>query len=202
MLAFRYDGALPTRKLAVWTGLGVGGDERRQTPRAGQRAQCEVAVVTPAQQLGNLDTLVTGIEVRMTATSMSAEVVRRLRQFRQSPATDVRADAPDGALLASTSNDKTARTVERILVAGKLIPSSLSVVNKAGGRTAVMGVTSLAQLNPSWVRPAQPVGGASITSAYPVFEEMAKRGRETLRFGPMKPIGLPVPLMPGLLGRR
>jgi hypothetical protein len=34
-----------------------------------------------------------------------------------------------------------------------------------------MGVTSLAQLNPSWVRPAQPVGLGSITSAYPVFEE-------------------------------
>ena len=31
------------------------------------------------------------------------------------------------------SNDKTARTVERILVSGKLIPSSLSVVNKSGG---------------------------------------------------------------------
>ena len=31
------------------------------------------------------------------------------------------------------SNDKTARTVERILVSGKLIPSSLTVVNKSGG---------------------------------------------------------------------
>ena len=31
------------------------------------------------------------------------------------------------------SNDKTARTVERILVGGKLIPSSLSIVNRAGG---------------------------------------------------------------------
>lgn len=31
------------------------------------------------------------------------------------------------------SNDKTARTVERILVTGKLIPTTLSVVNKAGG---------------------------------------------------------------------
>jgi glycolate oxidase len=35
----------------------------------------------------------------------------------------------------------------------------------------LMGVTSLAQLNPSWVRPAQPVGLGSITSAYPVFAE-------------------------------
>ena len=31
------------------------------------------------------------------------------------------------------SNDKTARTVERILVSGKLIPSTLSIVNRAGG---------------------------------------------------------------------
>jgi isopentenyl diphosphate isomerase/L-lactate dehydrogenase-like FMN-dependent dehydrogenase len=35
----------------------------------------------------------------------------------------------------------------------------------------LMGVTSLAQLNPSWVRPTQPVSCASITSAYPYFEE-------------------------------
>ena len=40
-------------------------------------------------------------------------------------------------------------------------------------RTAMglMGVTSLAQLNPSWVRPAQPTGPASVTSAYPWYEE-------------------------------
>src|ERR687895_1820115 len=31
------------------------------------------------------------------------------------------------------SNDKTARTVERILVANKLIPTTLTVVNRAGG---------------------------------------------------------------------
>ena len=35
----------------------------------------------------------------------------------------------------------------------------------------LMGITSLAQLNPSWVRPAQPVAAASATSAYPWFEE-------------------------------
>jgi hypothetical protein len=40
-------------------------------------------------------------------------------------------------------------------------------------RTAMglMGVTSLAQLNPSWVRPAQAVGPATSTSAYPWFEQ-------------------------------
>ena len=39
-------------------------------------------------------------------------------------------------------------------------------------RTAMglMGVTSLAQLNPSWVRPTTPVGPASSTSAYPWYE--------------------------------
>jgi glycolate oxidase len=39
-------------------------------------------------------------------------------------------------------------------------------------RTAMglMGVTSLAQLNPSWVRPAQPVRTASQTNAYPWYE--------------------------------
>ena len=39
-------------------------------------------------------------------------------------------------------------------------------------RTAMglMGVTSLAQLNPSWVRAAQPTGPACVTSAYPWFE--------------------------------
>ena len=31
------------------------------------------------------------------------------------------------------SNDKTARTVERIVVSNKLIPSTLSIVNRAGG---------------------------------------------------------------------
>ena len=35
------------------------------------------------------------------------------------------------------SNDKTARTVERILVAHKLVPSSLTVVNKPGGGSSI-----------------------------------------------------------------
>jgi glycolate oxidase len=44
-------------------------------------------------------------------------------------------------------------------------------------RTALglMGVTSLAQLNPSWVRPAQPVRPAGQTSSYPWFEEQTRR---------------------------
>jgi len=44
-------------------------------------------------------------------------------------------------------------------------------------RTAMglMGVTSLAQLNPSWVRPAQAVRTASQTNAYPWFEEQLRK---------------------------
>jgi glycolate oxidase len=45
-------------------------------------------------------------------------------------------------------------------------------------RTAMglMGVTSLAQLNPSWVRAAQPVRPASQTNTYPLFEEAKAEG--------------------------
>ena len=45
-------------------------------------------------------------------------------------------------------------------------------------RTAMglMGVTSLAQLNPSWVRPAAPVRPAGQTNAYPWFEEQNIKG--------------------------
>ncbi len=43
-------------------------------------------------------------------------------------------------------------------------------------RTAMglMGVTTLSQLNPSWVRPVQPVRPASQTNTYPWFEEGAR----------------------------
>jgi glycolate oxidase len=45
-------------------------------------------------------------------------------------------------------------------------------------RTAMglMGVTSISQLNPSWVRPTQPVRPASQTNGYPWFEEAMRRG--------------------------
>ena len=44
-------------------------------------------------------------------------------------------------------------------------------------RTALglMGVTALSQLNPSWVRPAQPVRPLSQTNTYPLFEEAARQ---------------------------
>jgi glycolate oxidase len=67
---------------------------------------------------------------------------------------------------------------------GKLLGWALAAAGEAGLkrmlelmdveiRTALglMGVTSLAQLNPSWVRAAPPVGVASATSTYPWFEE-------------------------------
>jgi hypothetical protein len=43
-------------------------------------------------------------------------------------------------------------------------------------RTAMglMGVTSLSQLNPSWVRPTQPVRAASQTNSYPWFEKQQR----------------------------
>jgi hypothetical protein len=47
-------------------------------------------------------------------------------------------------------------------------------------RTAMglMGVTSLKQLNPSWVRLTKPVRTSTQTNAYPWFEEQDKaRGR-------------------------
>ena len=72
----------------------------------------------------------------------------------------------------------------RAVGVGKLLGWSLAAGGEAGVkrmlelmdvevRTAMglMGVTSLAQLNPSWVRPAQPTGPAGVTSAYPWFEE-------------------------------
>ena len=43
--------------------------------------------------------------------------------------------------------------------------------------TGLMGVTSLRQLNRSWVRPARPVRPASPTSGYPWFEEQMRKAR-------------------------
>ena len=43
-------------------------------------------------------------------------------------------------------------------------------------RTAMglMGVTSLSQLGPSWLRPAEPVRPVTQTNAYPWFEEQLR----------------------------
>jgi isopentenyl diphosphate isomerase/L-lactate dehydrogenase-like FMN-dependent dehydrogenase len=89
----------------------------------------------------------------------------------------------DGGVLRGTDVVKAIALGARAVGVGKLLGWSLA----AGGEAAVkrmlelmdievrtamglMGVTSLAQLNPSWVRPTQPVGPATSTSAYPWFE--------------------------------
>jgi glycolate oxidase len=89
----------------------------------------------------------------------------------------------DGGVLRGTDVIKAISLGARAVGVGKLLGWSLA----AGGETGVkrmlelmdveirtamglMGVTSLAQLNPSWVRAAQPVGPSTSTSAYPWFE--------------------------------
>ena len=90
----------------------------------------------------------------------------------------------DGAISRGTDVIKAVALGARAVGLGKLQGWALAAAGEAGItrmlelmeveiKTALglMGVTSLAQLDPSYVRPAQPVGPASITSAYPVFEE-------------------------------
>jgi glycolate oxidase len=90
----------------------------------------------------------------------------------------------DGAISRGTDVIKCIALGARAVGLGKLQGWALAAAGEAGVtrmlelmeleiKTALglMGVTSLAQLDPSWVRPAQPVGLGSITSAYPVFEE-------------------------------
>jgi glycolate oxidase len=94
----------------------------------------------------------------------------------------------DGAISRGTDVIKAVALGARAVGLGKLQGWALAAAGEAGItrmlelmeieiRTALglMGVTSLAQLNPSWVRPTQPVGPGSITSAYPVFEEQTFR---------------------------
>jgi glycolate oxidase len=77
----------------------------------------------------------------------------------------------------------------RAVGVGKLLGWALAAAGEAGLkrmlelmdveiRTALglMGVTSLGQLNPSWVRAAQPVRPATQTNAYPWFEERSMKG--------------------------
>ena len=89
----------------------------------------------------------------------------------------------DGGVLRGTDVIKAISLGARAVGVGKLLGWSLAAGGEAGVkrmlelmdveiRTAMglMGVTSLAQLNSSWVRAAQPVGPATSTSAYPWFE--------------------------------
>ena len=90
----------------------------------------------------------------------------------------------DGGILRGTDVIKALAFGARAVGVGKLQGWALAAAGEAGItrmlellegeiRTALglMGLTSVAQLDRSWVRPAQPVGAGSITSAYPVFEE-------------------------------
>jgi glycolate oxidase len=97
----------------------------------------------------------------------------------------------DGGVLRGTDVVKGLCLGARAVGVGKMLGWALAASGEAGLkrmlelmdleiRTAMglMGVTSLAQLNPSWVRPAQPVRPATQTNAYPWFEEQnGKRSR-------------------------
>src|SRR5512145_1897141 len=95
----------------------------------------------------------------------------------------------DGGVLRGTDVVKALCLGARAVGVGKLLGWALAAAGEPGLkrmlelmdveiRTAMglMGVTSLAQLNPSWVRPTQPVRPASQTNAYPYFEEGEGRG--------------------------
>jgi isopentenyl diphosphate isomerase/L-lactate dehydrogenase-like FMN-dependent dehydrogenase len=90
----------------------------------------------------------------------------------------------DGGVQRGTDVVKALALGARAVGVGKLLGWALAAGGEAGVkrmlelmdveiRTAMglMGVTSLAQLNPSWVRPAQPVRAAGETNAYPWYEE-------------------------------
>jgi glycolate oxidase len=90
----------------------------------------------------------------------------------------------DGGILRGTDVIKAIALGARAVGVGKLLGWALA----AGGQSAIermlelleiemrtamglMGVTSLSQLNPSWVRPSVVAGPVSTTSAYPWYEE-------------------------------
>lgn len=94
----------------------------------------------------------------------------------------------DGGVLRGTDVVKALCLGARAVGVGKMLGWALAAAGEAGLkrmlelmdveiRTAMglMGVTSLAQLNPSWVRPASPVRAPTQTNAYPWFEEKTKK---------------------------
>ena len=96
----------------------------------------------------------------------------------------------DGGVQRGTDVVKAICLGARAVGVGKMLGWSLAAAGEAGLkrmlelmdveiRTAMglMGVTSLAQLNPTWVRPATPVRPASQTNTYPLFEEAERRRR-------------------------
>jgi len=94
----------------------------------------------------------------------------------------------DGGVLRGTDVVKAICLGARAVGVGKMLGWALGAAGEAGlprllelmdveisNATGMMSVTSLKQLNPSWVRPAQPVRPASQTNAYPWFEERLKK---------------------------
>ena len=94
----------------------------------------------------------------------------------------------DGGVLRGTDVVKALCLGARAVGVGKLLGWALAAAGEPGLkrmlelmdveiRTAMglMGVTSLSQLNPSWVRPAAPLRPASQTNSYPWFEEQLRK---------------------------
>lgn len=94
----------------------------------------------------------------------------------------------DGGVLRGTDVVKAIALGARAVGVGKLLGWALGAAGEAGLkrmlelmdveiRTAMglMGITSLGQLNPSWVRQAEPVRAAKQTNGYPWFENQLKR---------------------------
>ncbi len=94
----------------------------------------------------------------------------------------------DGGVQRGTDVVKALCLGARAVGVGKMLGWALAAAGEAGLkrmlelmdleiRTAMglMGVTSLSQLNPSWVRPAAPVRPATQTNAYPWFEEQVRK---------------------------
>lgn len=94
----------------------------------------------------------------------------------------------DGGILRGTDVVKAIALGARAVGVGKLLGWALAAGGEAGVkrmlelldlevRTALglMGLTSLSQLNPTWVKPALHVNAATVTSAYPWFEHALER---------------------------
>ncbi len=94
----------------------------------------------------------------------------------------------DGGVQRGTDVVKALCLGARAVGVGKMLGWALAAAGEAGLkrmlelldleiRTAMglMGVTSLSQLNPSWVRPTTPVRAATQTNGYPWFEERLRK---------------------------
>jgi glycolate oxidase len=95
----------------------------------------------------------------------------------------------DGGILRGTDVIKAVALGASAVGVGKLLGWSLAAGGQAGiermlelleieirTTMGLMGVTSLAELNPTWVRPAPAVSPLTTTSAYPWYEEILRSG--------------------------